>query len=118
VESGRVADVFLRPRHEVTRTLLTESGFDTSVLYGAADPHRHVIELSYDGLAAAKPLLSRIARESGLDFSILAGSAGRLKDTAFGRFSIELAVEQALQLNQFLSVCKTYGVHAELRHSA
>jgi len=118
VESGRVADVFLRPCHEVTRTLLTESGFDTSVLSGATDLHRHVIELSYDGAVAGQPLLSRIARESGLDFSILAGSAGRLKDTAFGRFSIELAVEQAVQLQQFLAVCATHGVHAKLWHSA
>jgi D-methionine transport system ATP-binding protein len=116
VESGRVADAFLRPRHAVTRALLAESGFDASVPSGAAGhPHRHVIEMSYDGVAAAQPLLTRIARESGMDFSILAGSAGRLKETAFGRFTIELAAQDETQLKHFLSVCDTHDVCAELQ---
>jgi D-methionine transport system ATP-binding protein len=116
VESGRVAEVFLRPRHAVTRALLAESGFEANVPPAAAgDSHRHLIELSYDGAAAAQPLLTRIARESGLDFSILAGSAGRLKDTAFGRFTVELAVQDEAQLKHFLSVCGANEVRAELQ---
>jgi len=116
VESGRVAEVFLRPRHAVTRALLAESGFDTSIPPAAAgDSLKHMIELSYDGAAAAQPLLTRIARESGLDFSILAGSAGRLKDTAFGRFTVELAVQDEAQLKHFLSVCDAHDVRAELQ---
>jgi D-methionine transport system ATP-binding protein len=115
VESGRVADIFLRPRHTVTRALLTEIGFDTGGPAGAAvGTHRHVIEVSYDGAVAANPLLTRIARETGLDFSILAASAGRLKETAFGRFTIELAVQDEMQLNHFLSVCESHDVRAEL----
>jgi D-methionine transport system ATP-binding protein len=116
VECGRVAEVFLRPRHAVTRALLTESGFDASVPPSAAgDSHRQLIEMSYDGAAAAQPLLTRIARESGLDFSILAGSAGRLKDCAFGRFTIELAVRDEAQLQHFLSLCNSHDVRAELQ---
>jgi D-methionine transport system ATP-binding protein len=116
VESGRVAEVFLRPRHAVTRALLAESGFEANVPPAAAgDSHRHLIELSYDGAAAAQPLLTRIARESGLDFSILAGSAGRLKDTAFGRFTVELAVQDEAQLKHFLSICGANDVRAELQ---
>jgi D-methionine transport system ATP-binding protein len=117
VESGRVADVFLRPRHAVTRSLLTEIGFDAGVPYaGGGDSQRHVIEMSYDGVVATQPLLTRIARETGLDFSILAASAGRLKDTAFGRFTIELAVQDETQLKHFLSVCGTHDICAELQH--
>lgn len=115
VESGRVAEVFLRPRHAVTRSLLTEIGFDAGIPSGAAiATHRHVIEMSYDGAVASHPLLTSIARETGLNFSILAASAGRLKETAFGRFTIDLAVQDESQLKHFLSVCQTYNVRAEL----
>jgi D-methionine transport system ATP-binding protein len=112
VESGRVAEVFLRPQHAVTRALLSEIGFDAGAPSGG--PNRHVIDLSYDGQVATQPLLSRIARETGVDFSILAASAGRLKETAFGRFTIELAVRDAAQLQHFLSVCYSHDVRAEL----
>jgi D-methionine transport system ATP-binding protein len=115
-ESGRVADVFLRPRHAVTRALLTEIGFDEGIARGTAvGPHRHLIEVSYDGAAAAQPLLTRIAREAGLDFSILSASAGKLKDIAFGRFTIEVAVQNEAQLQRLLSVCHDHDVCAELR---
>jgi D-methionine transport system ATP-binding protein len=115
VESGHVAEVFLRPRHPITRALLTEIGLDAGVPPGGAvGPNRHVIEISYDGKVAAQPLLSSIARQTGLDFSILAASAGRLKETAFGRFTIELAVRDETQLKHFLSVCDSHDVRTEL----
>jgi D-methionine transport system ATP-binding protein len=114
VESGRVADVFLRPRHAVTRSLLTEIGFDAGVPdTGGVDPRRHVMEISYEGAIAAQPLLTQIAHASRLDFSILAASAGRLKGTAFGRFTIEIALDDEMQLKSFLSVCDSHGVRAE-----
>lgn len=116
VESGRVAEVFLRPRHPVTRSLLTEIGFDAAIPSGGGTgAHRHVIEMSYDGVVATKPLLTLIARETGLNFAILAASAGRLKDTVFGRFTIELAVQDDTQLRNFISVCGTHDVCAELQ---
>ena len=115
VESGRVADVFLRPRHPITRALLTEVGFDAGIPSGVlVSAHRRVIEISYDGEVATNPVLATIARESGVDFSILAASAGRLKETGFGRFTIELAVQDETQLKQFLSVCESHDVRAEL----
>jgi D-methionine transport system ATP-binding protein len=115
-ECGRVADVFLRPRHAVTRTLLTEIGFEAGIVSDSVDdPHRHVIEISYDGARASQPLLTCIAREAGLDFSILAASAGLLKETAFGRFTIELATRDEMQLTRFLSVCAAHDVCAEIQ---
>jgi hypothetical protein len=45
----------------------------------------------------------------------LAGSAGRLKDTAFGRFTVELAVRDETQLKHFLSVCDNYDIRVELQ---
>jgi D-methionine transport system ATP-binding protein len=116
VESGRVAEVFLRPRHAVTRSLLTEIGFDGGVPSAApVDAQRRVIDISYDGAVAMHPLLTKIARETGLDFSILAASAGRLKETAFGRFTIELAVKDETQLEHFLRVCDLHAVRTELQ---
>jgi D-methionine transport system ATP-binding protein len=115
VETGRVAEVFLRPRHAVTRALLAEIGFDVGAPSNTSvHTRRHVIDMSYDGMVATTPLLSRIARDTGLDFSILSASAGRLKDTAFGRFTVELAAADETQLQHFLSVCRNHEVRAEL----
>jgi D-methionine transport system ATP-binding protein len=118
-ECGRVTDVFLRPRHAVTRALLTEIGFDAGLTSNAGvKPHRHVIEISYDGAQATQPVLTRIARETGLDFSILAASAGLLKETAFGRFTIELAAQDELQLTRFLSACDAHDICADVHGRA
>jgi D-methionine transport system ATP-binding protein len=115
VESGRVADVFLRPRHEVTRALLAESGFDANTKASSmAGPQSQLIELTYDGSPAAQPLLTRIARESGLDFAILSASAGHLKTTPFGRFTIELVGADPAELKRLLAACDRHEVRAEL----
>src|SRR5690625_5498165 len=50
VESGAVVDVFLRPQHEVTQSLLSESGMDTDGWKQlAAQVSGKILRLSYSG---------------------------------------------------------------------
>jgi D-methionine transport system ATP-binding protein len=113
MESGPVSEVFLRPRHEVTRALLEESGFEIAV---HAPRGERVVGLSYAGACAGEPLLTRIAHESGLDFSILSGSVGRLKETPYGQFTVELVNASEGEFNRFISLCAKHGVHPEVMH--
>jgi D-methionine transport system ATP-binding protein len=89
VESGTVADVFLSPATAEARALLAEAGDDSEA------PHAgfagRVVTLTLHGDAAADPVLSRVARETGVDFAILGGRVGRLKDSGFSQLTLGLS---------------------------
>jgi D-methionine transport system ATP-binding protein len=116
VETGTVADVFLHPRQEVTQALLRESGFEFAADSEKIEDRSRVVRLSYRGDAASEPLLTRIARESGLDFSLLRGSVGRLKELPFGQFTIALKLAEQDDLSRFLAICARHGVEHEVVH--
>ena len=113
-ESGDVIDVFLHPRHEVTQSLLSESGMDAEGWRALADTTAgRLVRLSFRGEATAQPMLSRISRELGLDLSILHGTVGRIKETPYGQLVVAVqGGEQALmQLPaQFEAIGVSYEV--------
>src|SRR5690606_39021309 len=87
VESGAVADVVLHPKHPTTQRFVLESEH-------IAERERHddlahaqglLVRLTFRGEATYKPLLGRVARESGIDLSILSGRIDRIKDTPYGQ---------------------------------
>jgi D-methionine transport system ATP-binding protein len=87
VESGSVAEVFLRPRADETRALIAESDQQAALV---AFPGR-VVRLALEGQAVLEPVLTRVARETGTDFAILDGRIGRLKDGSFGQLTLGLS---------------------------
>ena len=107
VEAGSVVDVFLAPQHATTRALLAESGIETESWHSALrDSPARVLRLTYRGSVVATPLLSELARELSLDFSIIQGSIGRIKDMPYGELtvSVEHMDDAALaRLSEFLA---------------
>ncbi|ETD71340.1 methionine ABC transporter ATP-binding protein [Pelistega indica] len=100
VEQGDVVSVFLHPQHATTKALLSESGMDMdSWKLLAGDIKGKLIRLTYHGKGAAEPLLSQLGRELNLDFSILQGSIGQIKETPFGQLVIAVAHPEALTAN-------------------
>nr|WP_239474334.1 ATP-binding cassette domain-containing protein [Sphingomonas sp. BT552] len=87
VESGTVADVFLRPQAAETRAMIAVAGEDAP----AIDFDGRVVRLMLRGDAVWQPVLTRIARETGTDFAILDGRIGRLKDDSFGQLTLGLS---------------------------
>ncbi|MFV0284216.1 MAG: methionine ABC transporter ATP-binding protein [Castellaniella sp.] len=90
VEAGQVLEVFLHPRHDATRALLSESGLDggegwRTLAQGVAG---RLLRLSFRGERTASPLLSHLSRDLGLDLSILQGSVGRIKETPYGQLVV------------------------------
>jgi len=115
VESGKVLDVFLNPQHATTQSLLAEIGLETEDAVGAArSDDSRVLRLTYQGALAGLPLLSRMSRESGVDFSILQGSVGRLKGSRYGQLTIELEALDASRFQQVLAALQEQGVRCEV----
>lgn len=92
VEQGSVADVFLHPQHPTTKRFVQE---DDHVDEGEQrDDFAHVpgriVRLTFQGEATYAPLLGTVARETGVDYSILAGRIDRIKDIPYGQLTLAL----------------------------
>ena len=86
VETGTTAEVFLQPRTSAARRLVEETEGAEALGEGVPDGRRFV--LTFRGDAAYTPLLSRTARETGVDFTILWGRVGRLRAVPYGRLAV------------------------------
>ncbi|KNH37830.1 NIL domain-containing protein, partial [Pseudomonas lini] len=85
VEQGPVAEVFLHPKHPTTKRFVQEDEqIDESE---QRDDFAHVpgriVRLTFQGEATYAPLLGTVARETGVDYSILAGRIDRIKDVPY-----------------------------------
>jgi len=49
-----------------------------------------ILRLSFQGYATYKALLVTVARETGVDYSILSGRIDRIKDTPYGQLTLAL----------------------------
>jgi D-methionine transport system ATP-binding protein len=92
VEQGPVAQVFLHPQHPTTRSFVLEAEQVDSE--GQRDDFAHVagriLRLTFQGEATYAPLLGSVARQTGVDYSILAGRIDRIKDTPYGQLTLAL----------------------------
>jgi D-methionine transport system ATP-binding protein len=90
VEQGTVAQVFLHPKHPTTKRFVQEDEqIDESE---QRDDFAHVpgriVRLTFQGEATYAPLLGTVARETGVDYSILAGRIDRIKDIPYGQLTL------------------------------
>jgi D-methionine transport system ATP-binding protein len=114
VESGEVVEVFLNPRHAVTRALLAQSGVESDSVLGLEYDDRPVLRLTYQGARSEQPLLSRLSRQTGLDFAILQASVGHLKSIPYGRFTVRLPPAARERLPDLLRLADELGVRYEV----
>ena len=92
VEQGPVTEVFLHPQHATTqRFVLEDEAVDE---HEQRDDFAHVpgriLRLTFQGEATYQPLLGGVARETGVDFSILSGRIDRIKETPYGQLTLAL----------------------------
>jgi D-methionine transport system ATP-binding protein len=116
VESGKVVEVFLNPRHAVTRTLLAESGFEAEAAAQLAQPRAdgQVLRLTYHGPLTEQPWLTTLSRESGVDFAILQASVGRLKDVSYGQLTVRTQALEQDRLQRLLQALDAQGIRHEV----
>jgi len=97
VESGPVEQVFLHPASATARRFVTEAEGEPGE--GAVVGGR-VVRLTFKGEATYKPILGAVARETGVDYSILGGRIHRLRETPYGQLTLSLTggdVEAAIR---------------------
>lgn len=101
VEQGTVAEVFLHPKHPTTQRFVREAEHVDE--QGQQDDFSQVpgriVRLTFQGAATYAPLLGQVARETGVDYSILAGRIDHIKDLPYGQLTLALTggeLEQAL----------------------
>jgi D-methionine transport system ATP-binding protein len=92
VEMGPVTEVFLHPRHATTRDFVFESeNIDRDEMrQDMQHALGRILRLTFKGEATYKPLLGHVARESGVDFSILSGRIDHIKETPYGQLTLSL----------------------------
>jgi D-methionine transport system ATP-binding protein len=93
VETGAVADVFLHPQHQATLNLVRETepdqGLDTEA---PSEAHAgRLLRLTLVGPAARKAILGRIAREHAVDYAILSGRVGHIRQLPYSQLAIALS---------------------------
>ncbi|MGQ3211865.1 methionine ABC transporter ATP-binding protein [Shinella sp.] len=117
VEEGRVADVFLHPRHPATLRLVRETEPDGGALDAitASDLGGRTVRLTFTGPSAHKPILGRIARENIVDYSILAGRVGHIRETPYAQFIVSLSGRDVAGA---IAGLRASGVHVELQGGA
>jgi D-methionine transport system ATP-binding protein len=128
VEQGTVLDVFTRPQHTTTRSLLDDvlpQQLPASVLArlrllmaDAPVPAARVLRLAFAGVQADRPLLSEVVRRFSLDLNIVHGQVDEIQGEPFGTLAVVLR-GRADQLDAAETHLRAAGVAVQvLLHSA
>ena len=112
VERGTVADVFLHPQHATTRRFVNEALPEEAAT--AQAPLTQVggrkLRLTFRGATTLSPVLSRVMRESGVDFNLLAGRIDRIKELPYGQLTLAL---EGANTDAALAALREAGIEIE-----
>lgn len=106
VEQGPVAEVFLKPQHEVTKEFIrqeTDSGEALRLaIAGAASGPSRAVKITFLGTKTYESILSRIVHETGVNFAILQGTISTIKETPYGQLIVrfegdEIATDETIK---------------------
>ncbi|MDX1636241.1 MAG: methionine ABC transporter ATP-binding protein [Marinobacter sp.] len=113
VEMGPVSEVFLHPKHPTTRDFVFESeNIDRDEMQeDLQHASGRILRLTFKGEATYKPLLGHVARESGVDFSILSGRIDHIKETPYGQLTLSLV---GGDLSRAMAALEAADVHVEV----
>ena len=110
VETGTVADVFLHPGHATTRRFVDDALPGAAASARMARVDGRVLRLSFRGDTTLQPVLSRVMRESGVDFNLIAGRIDRIRDLPCGQLTLAL---QGANIEAALAALRAAGIEIE-----
>lgn len=121
VEMGPVIDVFTRPQHATTRSLIDEivpQDLPASVLarvrklLAASDVPGRLLRLAFAGEASDRSLLSQAIRTFELDVSVVHGQVDEVQGQPFGSLAV-VARGAPAQLDAAIAYWRDAGVQVE-----
>jgi len=115
VERGPVSQVFLHPQHETTKRFVQEAEHFPAEDVGASlgDATRKTVRrLTFLEDTVHQPVLSRTAREYGVDFSILGGRIEQIKSMTCGQLTIAMEGDDT-RVHDALAHLASLGVTVE-----
>jgi len=91
VESGPVADVFLKPQHPTTRDFVSQDtdSLDSDFII-AQGTNRTFVRVTFIGEQTYQPVLYEVMSKKNIPFIILQGTVSKLKDVPYGQLVLEL----------------------------
>jgi D-methionine transport system ATP-binding protein len=110
VELGTVADVFLHPQHPTTRRFVAEADHRDGRGPEFPGVAGTLYRLSFRGDATYSPLLSRVVRDTGVEYNLLSGRVDRIKDTPYGQLTLAMHGER---VDDALAQIRAAGVDIE-----
>ena len=103
VESGRTFDVFLRPQHATTQTLLASmpgtglpDWIKRRITDKPSDGNNVLVRLTFFGETADQPLVARLTKELDTEVSIMSGTVDEIAGDPFGNLVIAYPSDAAV----------------------
>lgn len=97
VEEGPVTEVFLKPKHMVTREFIhREAAGEEGMKLAASVPHpawSRLVKITFLGAKTYESVLSQVVRETGVNFAILQGTISTIKDIPYGQLTVSFEGE-------------------------
>lgn len=92
VEQGDVAEVFLKPRHEVTKEFIRseaqQDGPLRTAIQAVNGEYGKAVKITFLGQKTYESTLSHVARGTGVNFAILQGTISTIKDVPYGQLIV------------------------------
>jgi D-methionine transport system ATP-binding protein len=92
IEQGDVAEVFLKPKHEVTKEFIRSETQQDGPLRTAIDAVNgefgKAVKITFLGQKTYESTLSHVARGTGVNFAILQGTISTIKDVPYGQLIV------------------------------
>jgi len=107
VEEGPVSEVFLKPKHFVTKEFINRNSIESEgvklaeALSGQA--WNRLIKITYLGAKTYESALSQVVKETNVNFAILQGEISTIKDVPYGKLTVSLegsddAVQRTIEM--------------------
>ncbi|GIP40059.1 methionine import ATP-binding protein MetN [Paenibacillus sp. J31TS4] len=123
VESGPVAELFLKPQHPTTREFVEQVSDPVDLRAAAslartgspADDglRRQIVRVTFLGNQTYEPILFEATRDADVSFIILQGTISRMKDVPYGQLVVELDGEPAA-VDRTLAALRERGLEVEV----
>ncbi|MNW40772.1 Methionine import ATP-binding protein MetN [compost metagenome] len=99
VEEGPVSEVFLKPKHFVTKEFINrDSAGEDGVKLAASVPRPEwakLVKITFLGAKTYESVLSQVVRETGVNFAILQGTISTIKDVPYGKLTVSFEGEDS-----------------------